>query len=243
MNETIETMLAHRSIRRFETTPIPDAHIESCVRAGQAAATSSAVQAYSVIRVEDPEKRAAIAQLAGPQDKVARCGAFFVFCADTRRHTALCRRAGTTYEPTFEKLLVAIIDATIFAQNTTLAFESLGYGTCYIGGIRNDLPEIARLLSIPSGVFPLFGLCAGVKAQDPVARPRLPIGGILHNDAYPNDDELLRAVDEYDAVYTAYLEDRGAEPSPWSTTMAYKLTQRTREDVGSFFADRGAHMG
>ena len=242
MNETIETMHAHRSIRRFETTPIPDEHIHACVRAGQAAATSSAVQAYSILRVTDPGARAEIAQLAGPQEKIERCGAFFIICADTRRHELLCARRAVPYEPTFEKFLVAIIDATLFAQNMTLALESLGYGTCYIGGIRNDLPRLDRTLELPRGVHPLYGLCAGVKAQDPIARPRLPVGSILHTDRYADDETILASIDEYDARYAAYLEQRGADPAAWSGAMADKLSQRTRDDVGAFYSDKGAHL-
>jgi len=243
MNETIETMHAHRSIRAYETTPIPDEHIHACVRAGQAAATSSAVQAYSLIRVTDRDARAQIAQLAGPQEKIERCGAFFVICADTRRHELLCARAGAPYAPTFEKFLVAVIDATLFAQNMTLALESLGYGTCYIGGIRNDLPRLDRVLALPAGVHPLYGLCAGIKAQDPIARPRLPMDAVMHTDRYADDDTLLASIDAYDASYAEYLKDRGAEPNAWSEAMADKLAQRTREDVGAFYANKGAELG
>ena len=57
MNATLEQMIAHRSIRRFTPDAIPDSEIRRAVEAGQAASTSSAVQAYVVIQVTDPAER------------------------------------------------------------------------------------------------------------------------------------------------------------------------------------------
>lgn len=243
MNETTRQMLAHRSIRRFKDDVVPEADIAEAVRAGQAAATSSAVQAYSLIRVRDATNRAAIAELAGPQDKVVRCGAFFVVCGDTRRHRLLCHQAGVEYADTFENFLVAIVDASLFAQNLTLAFESMGYGTCYIGGIRNDLDAVRRLLATPTGVYPFFGICIGRPDERPGPRPRLSMDAVLFDDTYPTDDALLAGVDRYDAVYRAYLAERGTPARGWSEAMLEKHARPTRADAGAFYASRGARLG
>jgi FMN reductase (NADPH) len=240
MNETTRQMLAHRSIRRFKDDPVPEADIAEAVRAGQAAATSSAVQAYSAIRVRDAGTRAEISEIAGPQEKVVRCGAFFVVCGDTRRHRLLCERAGVGYADTFENFLVSVIDASLFAQNATLAFESMGYGTCYIGGVRNDLGAVRRVLGLPTGVYPLFGLCVGLADERPGARPRLEHDAVLFDDAYPDDDTLLDGVGRYDAVYGAYLAERGAQVRGWSEAMVDKHAKPTRADAGGFYASQGA---
>jgi FMN reductase (NADPH) len=243
MNETIRQMRAHRSIRRYRDEPVPEGAVIEAVRAGQAASTSSAVQAYSVIRVRDEGVRAQLAELAGPQEKVARCGAFFVVLADSRRHRLLCERAGRAYADTFENFLVPVVDASLFAQNMTLAFESMGYGTCYIGGMRNDLPRVRDLLCVPRGVYPLFGLCVGVPDESPAPRPRLDPGAVLFEDAYPDDGALLAGVADYDAVYRSYLKDRGATPRGWSEAMVQKHYEKTRADAGSFYASQGATLG
>lgn len=244
MNETIRQIHAHRSIRRFKEDVVPDDHVAEAVRAGQMASTSSAVQAYSVIRVRDAGKRAALAELSGPQEKVARCGAFLVVCGDARRHRVICERAGAPYAETFENFLVAIIDASLLAQNMTLAFESMGYGTCYIGGVRNDLPRVRELLALPVGVYPLFGLCVGVPDEDPAPRPRLPAACVLFDDAYPDDARLLDGVDDYDAAYRDYLAARGVPRAKgWTETMAGRGNEKTRADAGSFYASQGATLG
>lgn len=242
MNDTMRLIHAHRSIRRFREDALPDAHVHEAVRAGQMASTSSAVQAYSVIRVRDMDKRAALAALSGPQEKVVRCGAFLVVCGDTRRHRVICERAGVEPAESFENFLVAIIDASLLAQNMTLAFESMGYGVCYIGGIRNDLPRVRDLLALPAGVYPLFGLCVGLPDEAPAARPRLEPGAVLFDDAYPDDATLMSGVESYDQAYRAYLAQRGARPVGWSEAIAARAHEKTRVSAGDFYASQGATL-
>lgn len=242
MNDTITIMRAHRSIRRYTPDPVPDEHIYEAVRAGQAASTSSAVQSYSVIRVRDDNNRQGIANLCGPQQKVRDCGAFFVICADNRRHMVMHERAGRAFDQRLEAFLVAVIDATLFAQNFTLAFESLGYGTCYIGGLRNDLHAVNNILQLPAGVFPLYGLCVGVPDEQPIARPRLGPESVLHEDVYPDDDALMREIESYDEVYRAYLQKRGAKPGDWSSAMLKKFEHIARPALASFYLAQGARL-
>jgi len=239
-NPTIEQMLAHRSIRAYADDPIPRDDIETAVRAGQMAATSSAVQAYCVIRVAEPSARRRIAELTGPQEKVRLAPEFFVICGDSRRHRLVGEREGRAYDTRLEAFLVAVIDASLFAQNMALAFESMGYGCCYIGGLRNDLPEVDRVLELPEGVYPLYGLCVGRPAQDPGARPRLSVEGVLFEDRYPSDEQILRVIDEYDSAYEAYLRERGAEPAPWSARMATLHAEPRRTVLAEYYRGKGA---
>lgn len=242
MNETMRTLLAHRSIRRFTSDPVPSEHIALAVRAGQMASTSSAVQAYCAIRVTDADKRREIADLSGPQEKVAAAPAFFVICGDARRHRLLCERVGKSYGQHLEGFLIAVIDATLFAQNMAVALESMSYGMCYIGGIRNDLPRVARVLGLPEGVYPLFGMCIGKPAEEPNERPRMASGGVMFENAYPSDDQIYRQADEYDAAYRAYLAERGARPRGWSEAMVEKMDHASRVSVGPFYRAQGADL-
>lgn len=242
MHPALVLMHAHRSIRSYTSEPIPREHIIEAVHAGQMAATSSAVQAYCAIRVSNPEHRAALARLSGPQQKVALAPEFLVVCGDTRRHRLLAARAGRAYEQRLEAFLVAVIDAALFAQNMVLAFEAMGYGTCYIGGLRNNLPEVDRLLRLPEGVFPLFGVCVGRPAEQPTPRPRLPAHAVLFEGAYPDDAALLAPIPEYDADYREYLVKRGAAPKGWSELIAEKFESVTRGGVGAYCASKGARL-
>jgi nitroreductase len=226
MNPTLELIHRHRSIRRYADDAVPEEHIREAVRAGQAASTSSAIQAYCLIRVTQPDRRETLVELTGNQTKVARAGAFFVVCGDTRRHRLLAARAGRPYRQRLEAFLLSVVDATLFAQNLVLAFESLGYGVCYIGGLRNRLPEVDRLLELPEGVYPLYGLCVGVPAETPDPRPRLPLDAVLFDDGYPDDEELLRLLDTCDAEWTSRIAD--------------KFSEARRTDLGEYYRRKGA---
>lgn len=239
-NPTLDILLSHRSIRRFEETPVPDAHVRLAVEAGQQASTSSNVQAYSLLRIRDQSRLARLVELTGGQAKVARCGAFFVVCGDTRRHRLLAHRAGLPYEAKLEGFLVAAIDATLFAQNLCVAFESMGYGICYIGGLRNDLPAVQRLLEFPRGVYPLFGLCVGVPAEDPSRRPRLAPEAVLFEDRYPDDEALLAHAADYDAVMRAYYATRGAAAGSWSEKIEAQFREAYRTSVAEYYRSQGA---
>jgi hypothetical protein len=118
---------------------VDDQTLKTIIAAAQCAATSHFVQAYTVIRVRDSEKRQAIARLAGDQVWVDRAPVFLVFCADFKRLDAACRMHGTTVEKGWaEQFVTATVDTALLAQNVLLAAESLGMGGVFIGGIRND---------------------------------------------------------------------------------------------------------
>jgi len=242
MNPTLDTIHAHRSVRRFEPDPIPADHLRAAIAAGQAASTSSAVQAYHAIPITDPDTRRRLADLCGPQEKVARAGAFLVICGDTRRHRLIAARAGKAYDTSLEDFLVAVIDASLFAQNLVLALESMGYGCCYIGGLRNHLPDVDAILGLPVGVYPVYGLCAGTPAETPGPRPRLPIDAVLSENGYPTDDKVLARLGEYDALYHDYLAGRGADPRGWSDAMADKFTTSSRTHLAGYYRDKGASL-
>ncbi len=241
-NPTIDTMRAHRSIRKYTPDAIPQAHIHQAMLAGQAAATSSAVQPYCILHITDNDKRQQIADLAGPQQKVRDCGSFFVICADLRKHMLITQRSGNDYKAGLEAFLVGAVDASLFAQNFTLALESLGYGTCYIGGIRNDLPKLNEILKLPEGVLPLYGLCAGTPDESPSHRPRLAPEAMLFENEYPSDEETLACIDLYDDSYKQYLTDRGAKPATWSESIAKKYSYAAREGLADFFISKGAKL-
>lgn len=85
MNQVIELLMNHRSIRTFKPDPIPDSTVETIVRAAQMASTSSNVQAYSVIAIKDRNLREQLMKLSGNQQYVMDCPVFLVWCADLYR--------------------------------------------------------------------------------------------------------------------------------------------------------------
>jgi len=245
LNDVIKTILNHRSIRKFEDKALSDEQIKVIVQSAQAASTSSFIQAYSIIGVKDKEKKLKLAELAGGQNYAAENGHFFVFCADLHRHELIADQynqdASEILEST-EKFMVAVIDAALAAQNAVLAAESMGLGAVYIGGLRNQLPEVSSLLKTPSHVLPLFGVAIGYPAQHPDQKQRLPLEHIYHEDEYQGDQtKYLAQLKEYDQQISSYYEQRtnGQRKDTWTGQMAGLLSRPTRMYMKEFVEKKG----
>ncbi|WP_203141433.1 oxygen-insensitive NADPH nitroreductase [Marinobacter mangrovi] len=241
MNPTIELLQSHRSIRKFTGERIPRDLFEACIRAGQGAATSNHVQAYTIIHVVNAEKRAKLAELAGGQAYVHDSSDFLVFCADMKRPTEAAARAGAdVISGMTEQLLVASIDTALMAQNIAIAAESAGLGLCYIGGIRNNPAEVSELLELPEHVYPVFGMCLGYPDQDPEVKPRLPLASILKEDTYQDagDEDLVA---DFDETMRGYYRNRtgGTKDTTWSEQLKPLFTAKLRPHMQEFLRDKG----
>ncbi|MFI0471887.1 oxygen-insensitive NADPH nitroreductase [Halomonas sp. HMF6819] len=244
MNDTIKQMMSHRSVRKFRDQSIPQGLLLELIEAGQAAATSSHVQAYSIIDVKAPEKREKLAELAGGQPYIASASHFLVFCADMKRPLEAAERAGAeVVSGMTEQLLVATVDAALVAQNVVVAAESEGLGICYIGGIRNNPQAVSELLALPDQVYPVFGLCLGYPEPDklPEVKPRLPVEAILKQDVYQDDREQVAAFDE---TMRAYYQARSSanKDTDWSHNLTPLFETKLRAHMREFLIERGFEM-
>lgn len=64
-NPTLETILSHRSIRKFTEQPIPQEILSTLIDAGRRASTSNNLQCVSIIRVTDAQIREGLKQASG----------------------------------------------------------------------------------------------------------------------------------------------------------------------------------
>ncbi len=223
-NETIAGMLGHRSVRAYRPDALPAGTLETLVAAASSAATSSNLQTWSVVAVEDPEARAVLAEVASGQKHVRECPLFLVWLADLSRNARLAEAEGATLEglPYLESFLVASIDAALAAQNAVVAAESLGLTTVYIGALRNDVQRVAGLLGLPPGVVGVFGLCVGYAADPGEVKPRLPQAVVLHHGRYAAEGEVACRA-EYDAVLGDFSLRNGMGPESWTRRVISRL--------------------
>ncbi len=244
MNPVIEQLKNHRSIRKFSDRPIAPELLRSLIEAGQCAATSSHIQACSVIRVTDPEKREQLAELAGGQKYVASCAEFLVFCADMKRPTDAAERAGAEVTRGMtEQLLVATVDTALMAQNVAIAAESEGLGICYIGGIRNNPGEVSQLLGLPTHVYPVFGMCLGYPDQNPEIKPRLPVEAVLFENEYDASRQQA-LVQQFDEAMNEYYLARtdGNKDTDWSRQLAPLFSGKLRPHMREFLKKQGFEL-
>lgn len=223
----IEAMLAHRSYRHFLDRPLEPGALETIVAAASSAASSSNMQTWSVVAVEDPARRDRLATLAGNQGFIRQAPLFLCWIADLSRLERLGaahqqRLAGLDY---LESFMVALVDAALASQNALTAAESIGLGGVYVGGLRNRPLEVAAELKLPPKAFGAFGMAIGW--PDPAVRaevkPRLPQSLVLHRETYGTAGEET-AVAGYDKVLADFSEANGMGRTDWTGRMLKRVT-------------------
>ncbi|WP_255720361.1 NADPH-dependent oxidoreductase [Oryzibacter oryziterrae] len=242
----LDLQFAHRTIRDFTDQPLAAGTLELLVGAAQSAASSSNLQLWSVVAVEDPARRARFAELAGNQQHIAVAPLLLIFLADLSRAERVAERLerpreGLSYLDTF---LVGALDAALAAQNAVLAAESLGLGTVYIGALRNRIVEVAAELGLPRHVAPVFGLVIG--HPDPAntagVKPRLPQSIVLHRETYGPESEAAE-VAAYDVRFHGFQADQNLPRQNWSEVLAARIGSANalngRQYLGAALADFG----
>jgi FMN reductase (NADPH) len=237
----IELLTAHASVRKYKNITLSKEEVYELIDAGQHAASSHFVQAYSVIHVTDKEKREKLAELAKNPQQILSAGAVLVFCMDYYRLKKAANLLGKEIDfSSAENVLVGATDVALFAQNVAIASESKGYGICYIGGVRNAPAEISELLSLPEGVAPMFAMTIGVPDEANEVKPRLPVEAIVHENGY-NTEKYTALLPAYDKTMNDYYLSRGSnqKDTAWSDSMASFLASPRRTHMKEFLKKRG----
>lgn len=224
-NPVIDSLLSHRSVRNFLPRPLEAGTIELIVAAASSAPTSSNLQVWSVVAVQDAATRAKLAELAGGQKHIAEAPLCFLWIADLSRAEAVLQAEGAETEALdhTEAFVLATVDAMLAAQNALVAAESLGLGTVYIGGLRNHPAELAALIGLPKRAYVVAGLVVG--HPDPgvetAVKPRLPQEAVLHHERYSTDQTA--AVARHDAATLDFRAAQGLSPQPWTALVKGRL--------------------
>jgi len=214
MNPTIDLMKSHVSVRKFTDEAIPAETLSEIIDAGRAASSWKAFWSYSIVTVTSDEQKAALHALV-PQPAILGCSAFLVFCGDVTLADAACEMHGAQFEPAgIETLLITSVDASLAAQNTLLAAESLGYGGVIIGLIRNVSAEVSDVLGLPQYTYPIFGVALGRPARTHAVKPRLPQRAQVSSERYEPTADLMGVIREHDKAQADYFGGRAAED--WS---------------------------
>ena len=227
-NETLRLLLSHHSVRAYLPDPLPPGALEIGIAAASSVATSSNLQSWSVVAVEDAETRKKIAALCGNQKHVQTAPLFLARVADLGRLERIADRSGFGHEALEyqEAFLMSSLDTGIAAQNAVTAFESLGLGTVYIGGLRNHPDDVAELLGLPPQTVAVVGLCVGYPDPEhpPGIKPPLPQDAVLPPER-PATAREAEAIGSYDQRADAYQQEQGLPSRAWSDTVAERVAR------------------
>ena len=188
--DTMNTILSHRTIRKYKGTAIEQHILDQILEAGFRASTTGNMQVYSIIVTKDEERKKELCKLHFGQKMVEQAPVTLTFLADFNRFNKWCNQRDA--EPGYDNFLsfmTAAIDALLAAQNVAIAAENFGLGICYLGTTTYMADKIIEFFKCPKGVVPITTLVVGYPDENPELVDRLPYKGIIHDELYQDYNE------------------------------------------------------
>ena len=196
-NDTINLINSRRTIRAYSPKPLTQEEIDTIIQGAIRAPTAGNLMMYSIIQVSDQKIKEKLVKTCDNQPHIAKAPLVLLFLADMQRWwdyfklskvKEKCNEIGKEFQtPQESDLLLACCDALIAAQNSVIAAEALGIGSCYIGDIMENYEIHREMFDLPNWVFPItlicFGYPKGDKNKIPLT-PRFPQKFIHFTDKY-----------------------------------------------------------
>jgi len=196
-NEVIRQLRERKSVRVFEDRDVPEPVKNEVITAAFEAPTAGNRMFYAIIDVTDQKVKDQLSVLCDHQPFIAKAPLALVFLADYQRWYETYRAAGLAVrKPAVGDLMLACADAFIAAQNTVVAAQSLGLGSCYIGDVLENCEQVRELLSLPEFTMPVAMVVYGYPTRQQLDRKkpvRFGRSHIVHENGYRKmePDELL----------------------------------------------------
>lgn len=192
MNETIRQLYERKSVRVFEDREI-DADAKSAIlRAACEAPTAGNQQLYTILDITDQALKDRLAVSCDNQPFIAQAKMVLIFCADCQKwYDAFHEADSAPRKPGAGDLFLAMSDTNIAAQNSVVAAENLGIGSCYIGDVLENCELHREMLKLPKYVVPVAMLVFGYPTEQQKTRKkpeRVAMKHIVHENEYRTMD-------------------------------------------------------
>jgi len=214
VNETINLINNRKSLRTYADKDVSREIKDAIIHAAMRAPTAGCMMLYTMLEVEDQSKKDRLVVSCDHQPFIGRAPFVLIFLADYQRTMdhykysgveEYCNKEGRTLRtPEEGDFLLACNDALIAAQNSVLAAESLGLGSCYIGDVMENYEVHREMFNLPDYVFPVTMLCYGYpkpeySSQKPMIRFEQEF--IHFKDSYRtlSHDDFKRMYDPFEA--------------------------------------------
>lgn len=181
MNETVQTLLSRRAIRRYQARPIERSILETIVECARYAPTAMNTQPCKFIMVTEPEFRN---QLAAKAKQLGQAFAEGVKNSNPERYEIISKRFSELSDPVLYGAPAILFiagkgdwgpsSAALAAGNAMNAAKSLGLGSCWIGmaiGLDQD-PEVRKAFQLNDDEHLLSTIILGYPDEEPKAAPR-----------------------------------------------------------------------
>lgn len=166
MNETIQSIINRKSVRVFEDRPIYEEEKSIIVNAALQASSAGNQILYTILDIDDPSIKHELSIICDNQPFIEKAKLVLIFLADCRKWFNAYKYAGVNARnPGLGDILLACEDAAIAAQNTVIAAQSLGIGSCYIGDILENKERTVTLLNLDKYVLPITMVVFGYPTE------------------------------------------------------------------------------
>jgi nitroreductase len=233
----LDTILNHKTIRKYTGDPIPVKILDNILEAGTRASTTGNMQVYSIVVTTENGIKEELAPCHFNQPMVKEAPVVLTFCADFNRFNKWCklRKAEPGYD-NFLSFMTAAIDALLVAQNVCIAAEDAGLGICYLGTTTYMAGKIIEVLQLPRGVVPVTTVTLGYPDEDPDLTDRLPLSAVIHREKYTDysDNDINELYHEKELVnsYQEFVKEHNKE------TLAQVFTDiRYKKDDNVLFSN------
>ena len=243
-------LLSRRSIRAYKNEPVPDSLLEVLIACAQSAPTKSNLQQYSILVVQDPAVRKALAPWCPRTSILETVPALLVFCADIRRNQRIGGfRGKPNVNNNMDSFLNATVDASLAMGFFVAAAEAAGLGCAPLSSLRDYMYGVADVLGLPDGVFPVAGVMCGWPEAEGYVNQRLPQSVVVHRDRY-DDSNLESEIESYDQTRHAAFpipDERQSKQDlfgiapfyGWSEHISRQLAIPERADFRAFLKSHG----
>jgi nitroreductase len=181
MQSAMDVIKERRSIRHYETTPVPDDMLQTVLEAVMWAPSWANTQCWEIIVVRDPAIKAKLQTTLPPKGQpasaaVVQAPVVLAVCAKLKSSGYYKGEVTTKFGDWF------MFDLGIASQNLCLAAHHLGLGTVMVGLFDQD--KAKAILNVPEGYELVLLIPLGYPAKKSGAPSRRPVSEFTHKDGF-----------------------------------------------------------
>lgn len=214
MNNIIETLKNHASIRKFNDEQITKDEENEIIKSAMQGATAGNMMQYSIIKIRDKDVLEKLSVICDEQPFIAKADLALLFLVDSYKYNEYfkLREIDKKFEgfkgPSAVDYTLGMQDSIIAAQNAVVAAESLDIGTCYIGDVLENIEQYQEMFNLPEFVVPSTMVVFGKYDYKPKVRDRFKEEFVVFEEKYPDIDDnfIEKMFEEREKVTSDYAE-------------------------------------
>lgn len=197
MKSLLQTIAERRSIRKFQSKPIPDELLQRILESARWAPSGGNSQPWSFGVVKSREAKQALAAAAGEQYWIAEAPVVIACCAQlvlSEEESEFSRRVNrlrwgeaveswmTAAPASYRALVLGNASPHIPGAHIQLTAAHYGIGSCWVGFL--DIARASEILGLPENWRCYYLIPLGYPAEEPVAPERKPLADLTFAESW-----------------------------------------------------------